>query len=116
NAAQLGELTLELLAGEAGPHRREVETLVDFLADLKPDAVVFSNALLSSTATPLRRRYDGPIWCVLQGDDIFLEALPETVRTKAIAAISTHAAAFTGFITHSRYYADFMAQYLTLRH
>jgi glycosyltransferase involved in cell wall biosynthesis len=62
----------------------------------------------------LRRRYGGPIWCVLQGDDIFLEGLPEPFRTQAIAKLSQNARSFTGFLTHSRYYADFMAKYLSL--
>ncbi|MBA3316318.1 MAG: glycosyltransferase family 4 protein [Planctomycetota bacterium] len=116
NEAQgLGELTLELLAGEQGPQARELEELVKFLADdLKPDAILFSNALLSGAAPSLRRRYDGSIWCVLQGDDIFLEGLPEPYRSQAKQKISQNAAAFTGFFTHSRYYADFMASYLSL--
>lgn len=115
DAAQLGDLTLDLLAGDKGPQAPEVEQLVAFLArDLKPDAILFSNALLSGAMPSLRREYDGPIWCVLQGDDIFLEGLPEPQRTQAIRKISENSTAFTGFLSHSRYYAYFMSQYLSL--
>ncbi len=87
-AQELAGLTLELLAGEQGPQARELDDLVRFLAvELKPDAILFSNVLLSGAAVPLRRRYAGPIWCVLQGDDIFLEALPAEARAQAIAKI-----------------------------
>jgi glycosyltransferase involved in cell wall biosynthesis len=115
DAAKLGDLTLDLLAGERGPQATEIEQLVAFLArDLRPDAILFSNALLSGAVPPLRRAYDGPIWCVLQGDDIFLGGLPESHRSRAIRAICENSAGFTGFLSHSRYYADFMAEYLSL--
>ncbi len=115
DAAHLGDLTLSLLAGEDGPHLREIEPLIDFLTgDLCPDAILLSNVLLSGVAPLLRRRFDGPIWCVLQGDDIFLEGLPAAARTEAIRKIGENSAAFTGFLTHSRFYADFMSEYLSL--
>ena len=115
DAARLGELTLDMLAGEHGSQSRELETLADFLArDLRPDAVLFSNALLSGAVPLLRRAFDGPIWCLLQGDDVFLEALPGPFRRKAVDAVAANAASFTGFLTHSRYYADFMSDYLSL--
>jgi len=115
DAAELGELTLSLLAGEQGPHVREIEPLVDFLArEWKPDAILFSNVLLSGVVPALRREYDGPIWGILQGDDIFLQELPEPYQRQALERIGANAAAFTGFLTHSRVYADFMASYLSL--
>lgn len=115
NAAKLGDLTLDLLAGVQGPQAREVEQLVDFLAnDLKPDAILFSNALLSGIVPTLRKAYAGPLWCVLQGDDIFLKELPTSFQLRAIDAISLNSQSFTGFLTHSRYYADFMSDYLKL--
>ena len=47
DAAKLGSLTLDMLKGASGPQQREVQEFVDYLCnDLKPDVVVFSNALL----------------------------------------------------------------------
>lgn len=115
DARKLGDLTLAMLEGEAGPEHREVAELVEFLAGgLKPDVICFSNALLVGALRRLRQRFDGRIYCLLQGDDIFLEALPPTHKDRALAMISERAREFDGFLVHSRYYRDFMSGYLKL--
>lgn len=115
NARQLGELTLAMLAGESGPQSREVLELADFLVDvLRPDAIFFSNALLVGAVRAIRRRFSGPMYCVLQGDDIFLEDLPEPFHGQALAAIRDRSRDFDGFFVHSAYYRDFMTGYLGL--
>ena len=114
NARQLGDITLAMLEGESGPQRREVEVLVDFLAGLKPDVICFSNVLLVGALRSLRSRFDGKIFCILQGDDVFLEDLPQPYRTQALQEIHDRAQAFDGFLVHSRYYRDFMSGYLGL--
>ncbi|MFH5803632.1 glycosyltransferase family 4 protein [Alienimonas sp. DA493] len=119
DAANLGPLTVDLLRGEEGPQRRGIEELVDWIVNrLKPDAVAFSNALLVGPVRELRKSFDGPVWCTLQGDDIFLDALKEPHQSAALAMISDRAGddryGFTGFLTHSEYYADHMAETLAL--
>ena len=115
DARELGELTIEMLRGAAGPQRREIDELVEFLAGtLKPDVICFSNALLAGVVPPLRERFDGPIFCTLQGDDIFLRDLPEPYASQAIEMISEHARGFDGFLVHTRFYRDFMSRYLRL--
>jgi glycosyltransferase involved in cell wall biosynthesis len=115
DAHQLGSLTLAMLDGEAGPQRREVDELADFLGrQLKPDVVVFSNALLVGALRRLRERFDGKVFCTLQGDDIFLDALQEPYRSEAIQRISERAQDFDGVIVHSEYYRDFMSNLLRL--
>lgn len=115
DARELGPLTVDMLLGDEGPQRREIEELVEFLAvHLKPDVVCFSNALLSGVLRPLRRRFAGPIFCTLQGDDIFLKDLPEPYQSQAVDLLSERAVHFDGFLAHSRYYRDFMADYLRL--
>jgi glycosyltransferase involved in cell wall biosynthesis len=114
DARLLGELTLAMLEGEAGPHRRDVAELADFIAQLKPDVVCFSNALLCGALRGIRASFSGKVFCTLQGDDIFLEGLSEPYRRQALDRISERASEFDGFITHSRYYRDFMSSYLRL--
>src|SRR5688572_29070889 len=81
NASQLGALTLAMLDGEQGPLKREIEELVDFVAkELRPDVICFSNALLIGVLRTLRAEFPGPIFCTLQGDDIFLKDLPDKYR------------------------------------
>lgn len=115
NAKQLGELTLDMLAGADGSLQRAVEELVRHLIDLQPDVILFSNALLCGVLRPLRERFTGSIFCLLQGDDVFLEDLSEPYRSRAIAMVSERAALFDGYLVHSRYYRDFMSGYLQLR-
>ena len=115
NAQELGELTLAMLAGEAGPQSREIAELASFLGEtLRPDTVCFSNALLVGAVRTLKQKFKGRIFCILQGDDIFLEGLPEPHRTDALAAIRERARDFDGFFVHSAYYRDFMSGYLAV--
>ena len=109
DAAQLGQLTLDMLAGESGPQREQVEELARFLGEqLHPDIVVFSNALLAGSVRRIKQLFAGPVLCVLQGDDIFLDALPDSHRGRVLEALRDRARDFDGFITHSRYYSEHM--------
>lgn len=115
NASQLGALTLAMLDGEEGPLKREIDELVSFVAkDLKPDVICFSNALLIGVLRALRAEFPHSIFCTLQGDDIFLKDLPEKYRARAIGKIHERAGDFDGFLVHSRYYQNFMSDYLRL--
>ncbi|MFN9720110.1 MAG: glycosyltransferase family 4 protein [Planctomycetota bacterium] len=115
NAADLGPLSIDLLNGIHGPQKAEIDELIRFLCDdLRPDLIVFSNALLSGVVPSLRSQFEGRLWCLLQGDDIFLDALPEPWRSKAIQLVSRNAQQFDGFLTHSRYYAEMMQTRLSL--
>ena len=115
NARHLGRLTLDMLDGESGPQRHEIDDLVRFVCDqLRPDVVIFSNALLVGVLRSLRQRFDGRVYCLLQGDDVFLEDLTDDDRERAIAKMSSRATEFDGFLTHSRFYRDHMAEYLNL--
>src|SRR5207244_6089464 len=47
---------------------------------------------------------------------IFLEALPEPYKNRALQLINKNCALVDGYIATCRYYADFMANYLRLPH
>ncbi|MBI1830627.1 MAG: glycosyltransferase, partial [Planctomycetes bacterium] len=114
-ASQLGDLTISMLEGELGNQRKEVDKLVDWLeTDIKPQIINLTNVILSGMVGPLRDRLKVPVLGSLQGDDIFLELLPEPHRSKAIDLISGHCRQMQGFIATSRYYADFMSEYLRI--
>jgi glycosyltransferase involved in cell wall biosynthesis len=114
-ASQLGDLTVSMLQGELGHQRKEIDKLADWLtSDVRPDVINLTNVLLSGMAPRLRERLKTPILGSLQGDDIFLEMLPEPHRTQAIDLISAHCGQMQGFIATSRYYADFMSVYLRI--
>lgn len=114
-AQELGDLTVSMLQGEHGHQVKEIDKLVDWLEkDVRPDVINLSNVLISGMVHRLRARVNVPVVGSLQGDDIFLEMLPESYRKRAIDLISDHCKEMQGFIATSRYYADFMARYLRI--
>lgn len=114
-AEELGDLTISMLKGERGHQRKEVLQIANWLAAEGPDIVVLSNVLLSGMVHEIVQRISTPVLCTLQGDDIFLEALPHTAREQALTLIRAHAADIQGYLTTSSFYADFMSDYLGIR-
>ena len=111
-AQDLGDLTVSMLQGEHGRQRKEVAKLVRWLeTDHRPDLINLTNALLSGMVPELKRRLRVPILCTLQGDDIYLESLPEPYRQQCLDLIRLHCKEIDGFISTSSYYADFMVDY-----
>jgi glycosyltransferase involved in cell wall biosynthesis len=112
---QLGALTVSMLRGTRGSQRKEVHRLCSFLADHgPPDVLVLTNALVAGCVPELKSKLQCPVLVTLQGDDIFLDSLPEPYQSQAFAEIRRLADEIDGFLTHSRYYADYMADYLDL--
>jgi glycosyltransferase involved in cell wall biosynthesis len=115
DASKLGDLTVSTLLGERGNQHKEVRKLADWLAeDFHPEIVNLTNVLLSGLAREIKRRAKVPVVATLQGDDIFLEALPPADRQRCLDLIRTNCAEIDGFIATSEYYANFMAEYLGL--
>jgi glycosyltransferase involved in cell wall biosynthesis len=113
--SDLGELTVSMLRGTDGKQRKEVAKLTGWLgSEVKPEAVLLTNALLSGIVPDLKRALGVPVLVTLQGDDIFLDALPESYRKKCAELIRRNCAAADAFVCTSRYYADHMAGYLGL--
>lgn len=106
---QLGELTLSTLRGEEGLQAKELERLTDWLcSEARPDVVCLSNALLIGLARRIRERTGAAVVCTLQGEDSFLDSLPEPHRTQAWETLARRAADCDLFLAVSRYYGDVM--------
>jgi glycosyltransferase involved in cell wall biosynthesis len=115
DAKKLGELTVSVLKGEHGNQRKEVAELADWLAtDVKPDVVNLTNALLSGLVHEIKAHARVPVLCSLQGDDAFLDFLPEPYRAQSMQLIRDHCREIDGFIATCNDYADYMAQYFTI--
>jgi glycosyltransferase involved in cell wall biosynthesis len=113
-ARELGELTISMLRGEEGNQARELDDLVRWLRVEKPDVVCLSNVLLAGMARRIRREVGVPVICSLQGEDYFLDALPEAHRKTAWETTAERAADIDLFIAPSRYFADLMSQRLRI--
>jgi glycosyltransferase involved in cell wall biosynthesis len=115
DADRLGDMTVSMLQGRSGKQQKEFRKLVRWLAsDFRPDVVILTNVLLSGLVPDLKNDWGGPVLATLQGDDIFLEALPEDDRRRAIDLIRENCEGVEGYLVTSEYYADFMAGYLGL--
>jgi glycosyltransferase involved in cell wall biosynthesis len=112
----LGELTLSMLRGEEGNQARELDHLIDWLkTQPRPRVICLSNALLLGLARQLKSELGAPVVCMLQGEEGFLEALPEPHRADCWKTLAERAAEVDVFIAPSRYFGDLMAQRLNLR-
>ncbi len=115
DASRLGALTLAMLQGSTGSMKREYQILVEHLVKrVQPDVIIFSNALLSGVMPLLRERFAGPVFCLLQGDDLFLDQLVEKYRRKALESLAVPVRLFDLFLTHTEFYADYMSEYLSI--
>jgi glycosyltransferase involved in cell wall biosynthesis len=113
NARDLGEMAVSVMRGEHGNQRKEVQRLVRWLAyDVRPRLVNLSNVMIAGSAPAMKRELGVPVLATLQGDDLFLEELEEPYRSQALAEVRKLAQHIDGFLVFTKYYADFMAEYL----
>jgi glycosyltransferase involved in cell wall biosynthesis len=109
----LGELTISMLKGEEGNQRKELLKMLDWLRhEPSPDVISLPYTLLIGLAKPLKEALKRPVYCTLQGEDLFLEGLPEAHRLEALDLIRASVRHVDAFIAVSHYYADFMPGYL----
>jgi glycosyltransferase involved in cell wall biosynthesis len=109
----LGELTVSMLRGEEGNQARELDEMIRWIkANEKPEIISLSNALLISLARRLKQELKIPIVCSLQGEDYFLDSLPQPHRDLAWKILAERAADVDLFIAPSKYFADQMAKRL----
>lgn len=114
-AEELGDMTLSMLLGEEGNQAKEVKRLVDWLEfEGKPDLVQFSNALLIGMAHEIKKRLKIPLICVLQDEDIWLDAMSASQSKLLYETISKRSEDIDAFITVSQYYKDLMCNKLDI--
>ena len=111
--ADLGPLTVSTLAGEQGHQRKEVEKLAGWLAaEMKPDVVHLSNALLVGLARRVKQATGARIVCSLSGEDIFIEQIPAPHYDRIRGLLRERAADVDQFVALNQSFARFMAGYL----
>ena len=113
NPEALGDLTVSVLRGEEGRQRKELVKLVEWLrSHPSPDILNLGNSLFLGLAPSLKEATGCPICCTLQGEDLFLQSLPQRYQKRALELIRSNIGCVDAFIAVSRYHADFMSDYL----
>ncbi|NCX99053.1 MAG: glycosyltransferase, partial [Planctomycetia bacterium] len=108
-AADLGPLTVSTLHGEAGRQRKEVWKLARWLAaEIRPDVVHLSNALLLGLAKAIREATGARIVASLSGEDVFIDQLPDPYRQETWTLLRDRAADVDRFVALNRFFAGFM--------
>ena len=115
SAPGLAELTLSMLAGQEGRQADELDRLVSWLKrEARPDIVSLSNALLLGLAAPIKAATGAKVVCHLQDEDVWVEAMPATIREEIWRLATEKAKEVDHFIAVSRYYGEAMRQRLAL--
>jgi len=111
----LGDMTVAMLEGDNGPIVREFRKLEHWLAGAeKPEIVNIPNAMLIAMARSIKHVFNGPVVCTLQGEDLFLDGLPEPYRSHAVDLIRRQVRDVDAFIAISEGYARSMADWLQI--
>src|SRR5688572_20488816 len=77
-AEDVGDMTVSMLQGEEGNQSRDLDEMIGWFRSQPPlDAICLSNALLAGMARKLKAELRAPLLCYLQGEDAFLDSLPE---------------------------------------
>jgi glycosyltransferase involved in cell wall biosynthesis len=111
--AMLGGMTVSMLKGLGGHQRKEVLKMLRWLKDVpRFDAISLPFSLLIGLARPLRDELKAPVVCTVQGDDLFLDQLPEPWRTQSLDLIRASIKDVDLFIAVSEFYVDVMNSFL----
>ena len=109
----LAKLTISMLKGEDGHQRKEMGNLIDWLRnESRFDVVNLPNSLLIALAAPIKRELNIPIFCTLQGEDLFIDGLGEPHRSEALDLIRSNVEVVDGFLAVSEFYAKRMCREL----
>jgi len=106
-AEDAGEILLSMLRGEHGHQNREITELISWLREhQKPDVICLSNALLIGMVRRLRAELGIPVVCLLQGEEPYVDSLPEAHRGPAWQLLAERAQDVDAWIAASRWNAD----------
>ncbi|MCX6232419.1 MAG: glycosyltransferase family 4 protein [Bacteroidetes bacterium] len=112
-AEGLEEMTISMLKGDEGYQQEELDQLIYFLKHHeKPDVVHLSNALLMGLAAKIRKELNVPVFCTLQDEDVWINAMSEAYKPKLWQLMSEKAGDIDAFIAVSSYFKNIMQDYM----
>ena len=115
SARDLGESAVSMLQGTESRQAGEAERLIAWLrTQPRPDVICLSNSLLGGLARRLKEEFRVPVLCTLQGEDSFLDSLPEPYRQQSWELLARRCADIDHFVAVSHYFGGVMGRRLEL--
>jgi glycosyltransferase involved in cell wall biosynthesis len=108
SAREHGEMALAMLRIEQSSFDKELEKLIDFLATENPGVLCLGTALQAGMIRQLKARLGVKIICTFQGEDSFLDGLPEPYRTQCWTELKARLTDADLLVAPSQFYADLM--------
>ena len=112
SAREHGEMALAMLRIEDSHFGKELDKLIEWLATDPPDIVCLGTALQAGMIRELKQRLNVKVICCFQGEDSFLDGLPEPFKTECWSELRTRSADADLLIAPSQFYADLIRQRL----
>lgn len=114
-AKGLEEMTVSMLMGEEGQQEKELDKMVEWIAEhCNPDVIHLSNALLVGLAHRLSERIGVPVICSLQDEDQWVDVMKPSSQTMVWDLMSERGRYVTRYIPVSSYYAEEMKKVMHL--
>lgn len=109
-AAELGKMTLSMLKFNRSFSKNEVLRLQEWLkaTQVEVDLIILSNALLLGIAPELKKILNKPVVCTLQGEDTFLDSLPDPYSQQCWQVLKEKSASIDQYIAVSQTHANIM--------
>lgn len=115
SAREHGKMCLEMLEIEESGFRKEFEKLLIWLEEIgKPEVICLSTALQAGLADEIKARLDVPIILFFQGEDSFLDGLPEPYLSQCWKRMGERLASADMLVSPSRFYSRYMEERLGL--
>jgi glycosyltransferase involved in cell wall biosynthesis len=115
-ASELGEMTISMYKGKEGRQKKEYERFINWLKENHdPDIALFPNGMLLALALEVKKELNIPVVCTLQGEDGFLDTLPEPYKSECWKLFSELAPQVDALIPVSEYYSSLIRERLNLQ-
>ena len=109
-----GAMALAMLRIEGSHFGKELDKLIDWLAIEKPDVLCLGTALQAGMIRQLKERLGVKIICCFQGEDSFLDGLPEPFKSQCWAELRERLKDANLLVAPSQFYADLMRNRLDM--
>lgn len=103
-----GAMALAMLRIEGSHFGKELDKLIDWLAIEKPDVLCLGTALQAGMIRQLKQRLGVKIICCFQGEDSFLDGLPEPFKSACWDELRSRLEDADLLVAPSQFYADLM--------